>query len=65
MAAACAAVLADGEPRDLALEGVERHGRTVALQVRVSALPGLEGPAEGTVVSVDADGGAAIRPRSG
>lgn len=63
--AACAAVLDDGAPRELALEGVERHGRTVALRVRVSALRDAAGQAAGTVVTVEADGGAALRPRSG
>lgn len=67
--AACAAVLADGEPRELALEGVERHGRAVALGVRVSALADAEGRAVGTVVAVDVVvdgvGAGSVRPRSG
>ena len=66
VAAAAAAVLADGEHRELALDGVERHGRAVALRVRVTALPDGQGRPVGAVVAVDVVEGSledgALRP---
>ena len=71
VAAAAAAVLADGAHRDLVLDAVERHGRAVAVAVRVSALVDEQGRTAGAVVAAYLVEGSpaqrpdALRPRGG